>query len=199
ALRRLAEAAPRQVPVPDPGPAGASAAWSDALLGLAADALGLGRTGEARRLLAAAGRLGDAGWRGAIRLGWVSAEIELGAGRPDAAVRPAEEAAERAGASGSARHRIKSGLVLGAALAAGHAERAIRLLRAAGEDAAGLGLLPLVWPCALLLADLEPANAGAHRRRAGHALHTMLRRTDPIGRRLALGSPWVPDPRRLTG
>ncbi len=53
-------------------------ARSDVLLGLAADAVGAGRLGEARRLVARAPR---AGWRAAVRRGWVSAEIELSAGR----------------------------------------------------------------------------------------------------------------------
>src|SRR5437870_2635698 len=51
----------------------APAARSDVLLGLAADALGLGRIAEARRLADLARRGPDAGWRGRIRLGWVAA------------------------------------------------------------------------------------------------------------------------------
>ncbi|HEV2781431.1 MAG TPA: hypothetical protein VGX25_18775 [Actinophytocola sp.] len=176
---------------------------SDVLLGLAADALGLGRLPEARRLIAAARRLGDVGWRGEIRLCWVSAEVDLGAGRADVAVPHAERAAERAGAAGSVRHRVKSAMVLGAALAArgesADRQRARRLVEHAWRDASELGLLPLVWPCAMLLADLEPAFAPAHRRRAGDALRWVLRRADPIGRRVAGNSPWVPDPARLTG
>jgi hypothetical protein len=175
-------------------------AWSDVLLGLAADALGLGRFGEARRLVAAARRRGDPGWRGTIRLGWVCAEIELGSGRPARAVPHAEAAARSAAAAGSIRHRVKSALVLGAAVAvAGDRTRARDLLATARSDAAEHGLLPLVWPCALLLADLEPAEAATHRRSAAEALHTVLRRTDPVGRRLARFSPWVPNPDGLTG
>lgn len=172
----------------------------DALLGLAADALGVGRFGEARRILA---RAPEAGWRGAIRLGWVTAEVELGSGHPEAAVPAAEDASERAAASGATRHRIKSALVLGAALAArdqpGDRRRAGALLDDAAREASSLGLLPLVWPCALVLAQLEPAHASAHLRCAGDALHTVLRRADPAGRRIARLSPWVPDPAGLTG
>jgi hypothetical protein len=51
----------------------------------------------------------------------------------------------------------------------------------------------------VVLAELEPAAAAAHRRGAGDALQRLLRRADPIGRRIAEGSPWVPDPARLTG
>jgi hypothetical protein len=111
----------------------------------------------------------------------------------------AEQAAELAAASGSTRHRIKSALVLGAALAAGDQDRATRTLRAARAEASELGLLPLVWPCALLLAELEPEATRAHRRCAGDALHSLLRRADPIGRRIAERSAWVPDPAGLTG
>ncbi|HET9142047.1 hypothetical protein, partial [Actinophytocola sp.] len=193
ALRSLSQ-------VSGPGTREAAQAWSDALLGLAADAVGLGRFGEARRLAAAAQRRGDPGWRGAIRLGWVSAEIELGSGRAEHALPHAEAAAVRSADAGSTRHRVKSGLVLGAALAAaGDRTRARDLLAAARSDAAEHGLLPLVWPCALLLADLEPAGARAHRREAAEVLHTVLLRTDPVGRHIARSSPWVPDPAGLTG
>ncbi|HEU5475981.1 MAG TPA: hypothetical protein VFV67_35595 [Actinophytocola sp.] len=193
ALHRLA-AAPAAVP---------AQAWSDVLLGLAADALGHGRFTEADRLLSRARALGDPGWRGAIRLAWVSAEVALGRGRPGAAVPHAETAAGLAGAAGSVRHRIKSALVLGAALATrsdpGDRKRANGLLADARLAATDLGLLPLVWPCALLLAGLEPSAAVVHRRHAADALHTVLRRADPIGRRLAASSPWVPDLCALTG
>ena len=185
-----------------PGAVGAASVFgrsgearADVLLGLAADAVGLGRTDEARRLVAAAPA--DAGWRAAVRTGWVSAEIELGAGRPAAAVRHAEPAAERAAASGSVRHRVKSALVLGAALAvSGRRERAGRLVSTAFGDATDLGLLTLVWPAAMIRAELEPTRADQFRRCAALALHSVLRRADPVGRRLAGRSPWVP---RLAG
>lgn len=202
ALSRLASAV-TVANVEDPDGMDVAGARSDALLGLAADALGLGRIAEARRLIALMTGREATGWRSAIRLGWVSAEIELGAGRVDLAVSHAETAAERAAMAASARHRVKSALVLGACLAscgqvAGR-RRARKLLFTAQGDAVELGLRPLIWPCTLLLADLEPADALAHRRRAGRALHCVLRRADPIGRQLAESSPWVPDPTGLTG
>jgi hypothetical protein len=178
-------------------------AWSDVLLGLAADALGLGRIPEARRFAHRAQQLGDTGWRGAIRLGWVSAEIELGAGRPEHAVPHAEQAAERAANAGSARHQVKSGLVLGAALAVRGLDadraRARQLLDTVRRRASRLGLLSLLWPCRLLLAGLEPANAHTHHRAAAYAVHGVLCRADPDGRRIARASPWVPDLAGLTG
>lgn len=165
-------------------------ARSDVLLGLAADAVGGGRLIEARRLVA---RAPAAGWRAAVRQGWVSAEIELSAGRPGEAVAFAEPAAELAGESGSVRHRIKSGLVLGAALAArGDRVAAGRVAGPAFEDARDLGLLSLVWPGALIMADLDPAHADQNCQWAALALRSVLRRADPVGRRLADRSPWVP-------
>jgi hypothetical protein len=182
---------------------GAPCAWSDVLLGLAADALGLGRIAEARRFAQRARELGDAGWRGAIRLGWVSAEVELGAGRPEVAVPHAEEAAERAAGAGSTRHQVKSGLVLGAALTVRGRDadrvRARQLLDTVRGRASRLGLLSLLWPCRLLLAELEPANTHTHHRAAAYAMHGVLCRADPDGRRIARVSPWVPDLAGLTG
>ncbi|MBE1467270.1 hypothetical protein [Kibdelosporangium phytohabitans] len=172
-------------------------ARSDALLGLAADALGTGRLTAARRLIAAADALGDVGWRGQVRLGWVRAEVELAAGNPSESVPNAEAALRRARAAGAVRHIAKSGMVLAAALTVrgGVTERIRAKHLAAGvvDQAIEYGLLPLVWPCSLLLADLDPAAADDHHRRAAGALHCVLRRSDPIARRLAASSPWVPD------
>jgi hypothetical protein len=176
------------------GHAGLAEARSDVLLGLAADAVGAGRLGEARRLV---DRAPEAGWRDAVRRGWVSAEIELSAGRAAAAVAHAGHAAELAAGSGSVRHRIKSGMVLGAAHAADGARgAAVKIVRPALADARDLGLLSLVWPGALIMADLEPENGDSFCRCARLALQSVLRRADPVGRRLAERSPWVP---RLAG
>jgi len=167
-------------------------ARSDVLLGLAADAVGAARLQEARRLITAANRV-PAGWRHEIRTGWVSAEVELMAGDPAAAVRRAEPAADRAAASGSVRHRIKAALVLGAALSArGDRARAVGIVDTALADATDLGLLSLVWPGALIMAGLEPARGASFRRCAAVALQSVLLRADPIGRRLANRSSWVP-------
>jgi hypothetical protein len=172
-------------------------ARSDALLGLAADALGTGRLSTARRFIVAADALGDVGWRGQVRLRWVRAEVELASSNPDIALPHAEAALRRARAAGAMRHLAKSEMVLAAALSAcgGVTERlrARELAAAAIDRAMEFDLLPLVWPCSLLLADLEPAEAEHHKRRAAGALHCVLRRADPIARRLAASSPWVPN------
>jgi hypothetical protein len=172
-------------------------ARSDVLLGLAADAVGAGRLGEARRLVAGAPRLG---WRAMVRHGWVSAEIELSAGRAEVAVGHARAAAERAAGAGSVRHRVKSGLVLGAALAAhGDTSAAERVAGPAFDDARELGLLSLVWPGALIMAELDPPRAERNCQCARLALRSVLHRSDPVGRQLAGRSSWVPSLAGPTG
>lgn len=161
-------------------------ARSDALLGLAADAIGAGRLDEARR---ARDRAPATTWRTRVRHAWVSAEIELGAGRADRARPHAERALE---AAVGTRHRIKSTIVLGAALKDADPGMARKLVTQARDDATDLYLLSLVWPASLLLAEADPDEALTHHRCAAMALHSVLRRADPRGRELAERSPWVP-------
>lgn len=154
---RLASAAPRAVP--DVAGTDAWAARIDALVGLAADAVGLGVPTAAVRLLDSAQRLADGhpSWRPAVRLGWVRAELALLTGRAAEAVAPAASAVAGARAAGSARHLLKSRIVLVVALgAAGAIEpcAAVEELDAVGAECARLGLLPLRRPCALAAADL---------------------------------------------
>jgi len=184
----------------------AAEATSDVLLGLAADAIGVARTDEARLLVATAADF-PVGWRGAIRLGWVRAEIELAAGRADLAVGPAAAAAELAAGTGARRHQVKSAIVHATALAtpsprapAGEDRGLARdLLHRALDDCVELGLASLAWPCGLVLAELDPARRDELRRGSGVALHRVLRRADPVGRRLAECSPWVPSPTGPSG
>ncbi|MGX7827472.1 hypothetical protein ACTG9Q_20540 [Actinokineospora sp. 24-640] len=165
-------------------------ARSDVLLGLAADAVGLGRTGEARRLVAAEGAGRAAGWRAEVRRAWLRAEIALGAGEP--AVAPARVAVEAARACGSVRHRAKSALVLGVALIAdGLREEGRKVVDSTLRIAENHGLRPLVWPAALVLADLE-TDQKRLRAQAADALHCVLRHSDAKARRRAETSPWVP-------
>lgn len=172
-------------------------AISDVLVGLAADAVGVGRLAEARRLHA---RAPAPTWRTRIRSAWVSAEIELSSGRATLAVPHAERAAGLAADAGSVRHRIKSDLVLAAALGVvGERAVALKLVTRARDDATDLGLLSLVWPAAMILADLNPSEAGGHCRTVALTLHGVLRRADPRGRELAERSPWVPAAAGPTG
>ena len=146
--------------------AGADAeARGDALIGLAADALGVGRFAAAAALLMRADQdLAPASVpdRLTVRRRWVAAELAMACGDGQVAVRQAEEAIERAQAmamainnTASARHRVKSEVVLAAALcSAGSTERA-RVVAEAALDATGrLGLIPLRWALACLLIDI---------------------------------------------
>lgn len=161
-------------------------ARSDVLLGLAADAVGLGKLDEARALVDL--DTDDAGPRAEVRRGWLRAEIALAAGNARAAVAPAREAL--AHDYPSERHRVKSAIVLGVALgAAGEAEEAIELLERNLREAIRRRLLPLVWPAALVLGEL---GRSGHKELAGETLHCVLRHSDPIARREAERSPWVP-------
>ncbi|MGY4653390.1 hypothetical protein [Mycobacterium sp. URHB0021] len=132
----------------------------DALIGLAADALGIGRfaasaaaLGRARDLLT-----DDAPPRLVVRLAWVSAELAMARGEGATAVRTAERAVELAAALGSSRHDLKSNVVLAAALcSAGDVESSRHLADAALQAAARLGIVPLRWALACLLNDIGSA------------------------------------------
>lgn len=138
-------------------------AGADALIGLAADALGVGRLSAAATLLTRA----DAVLHGAqlapltadrlaVRRGWVGAELAMASGDGSTAVRLAAGAVEKAQVmtGGSARHRVKSDVVLAAALcSAGALERARAVAERTLEIAEPLGLTPLRWALACLLID----------------------------------------------
>lgn len=135
-------------------------ARADALIGLAADALGVGRFPAAAALLARADSALSAGPvpdRQPVRRRWVAAELAMARGNGAIAVRHATEAVELAAAMGvsSARHAVKSEVVLAAALcSAGAVERARAVADAALDATGRLGLVPLRWALACLLIDL---------------------------------------------
>jgi hypothetical protein len=138
-------------------------AAADALIGLAADALGVGRLAASATLLSRSEPLvADAQpHRLSVRRAWVSAELAMAAGDGAAAVRNAELGVELAAAvDGSARHAAKSDVVLAAALcSAGAVDRARTLGEATLELTGRLGLVPLRWAVACLLADIgSPAR-----------------------------------------
>lgn len=140
----------------DPGAA------ADALTGLAADALGVGRFAVAAAVLERAGEVlslsvAPLPHRLALRRAWVAAELAMALGDGPASVRNAERAVALAGAAdaGSARHRVKSQTVLAAALCcSGAIDRARSIGDAALDAAHRLGLSPLCWALACLLADI---------------------------------------------
>ncbi|MFI9412585.1 hypothetical protein [Nocardia gamkensis] len=156
----------------------------DALTGLAADALGTGRLALADRLLrrsASAARQNGAGWRPAIRLGWVSAETALAAGDFETAAAHAATALELADRSPSVRHQVKSRLLVAAADAARDARgRSGVSAEDVAEQCREHGLLPLRWACAMLRAGsgapdaaAEAAECAAVIARAGGALRPL--------------------------
>ncbi|WP_420715940.1 hypothetical protein [Mycobacterium sp. 663a-19] len=139
-------------------------AGADALIGLAADALGVGRLAAAATLLTRADSVLASATvpdRLAVRRGWVGAELAMASGDGDTAVRRAEDTVALAGAmasnpaGASARHRVKSDVVLAAALcSAGRTERARTVAEAALDATQRLGLTPLRWALACLLIDI---------------------------------------------
>ena len=137
----------------------------DAVIGLAADALGVGRFALSDRLLARAHELADGrtSERLPVRLAWVSAELAMVTGRGVDAVGHAERAVVLAGALTSARHAVKSDVVLAAALCcAGTIERSRDVADAALVAAERHGLVPLTWALACLLADIGSAARGSN-------------------------------------
>ncbi|MEO6882040.1 MAG: hypothetical protein ABI181_13990 [Mycobacteriaceae bacterium] len=148
--------------------AGSSAqARCDALVGLAADALGPGRVRLARALLARArAELGEAPSRCEIRWCWVAAETELVAGQGAAARGHAHRGRELAESGTSLRHQVKSGLVLAATLSGAPATELAENVLAVAEQQR---LIPLVWACTLLLAESEREGGRAPCGRASKA------------------------------
>ena len=142
-------------------------ACADALIGLAADALGVGRFAAAATLLTRADSVlapATVPDRLAVRRRWVGAELAMASGEGDIAVRRAEEAVELAEAMAvaSARHRVKSDVVLAAALcSAGRTERARAIAEAALNATERLELIPLRWALACLLIDIGSVTFAA--------------------------------------
>ncbi|WP_304114947.1 hypothetical protein [Mycolicibacterium bacteremicum] len=129
-------------------------AAADAMVGLAADALGVGRLATSARLLARAARPAQPD-RQSVRLLWVSAELAMAAGDGTAARGHAERAVELSDTLGSARHRVKSSVVLSAALCcAGDLPGSRTVADAALARTEEFGLVPLRWALGCLLADI---------------------------------------------
>ncbi len=133
----------------------------DALIGLAADALGVGRfAASAEALRRAQGLLDDGPPRLAVRLAWVSAELAMATGDGAAAVAHAERSVELATALGSARHVVKSDVVLAAAFCSdGRPDRSRAVADAALQTTQRLGIIPLSWALACLMVDI---GSGTH-------------------------------------
>jgi ATP/maltotriose-dependent transcriptional regulator MalT len=137
----------------------------DAVVGLAADALGVGRLAASARLLERAEELMVRAEappaRLAIRLAWVSAELAMAGGRGEDAVTHARRGVEIAEAAlpDLRRHRVKSDVVLAAALCCvGSVDSSREVADAALSDTQTYGLVPLRWALACLLADINSAT-----------------------------------------
>jgi hypothetical protein len=138
-------------------------ARADALIGLAADALGVGQFPLSARLLARAGDVVGAGAsaRLPVRLAWVSAELAMATGDGAAAVGHAERGVALAAALDSVRHAVKSDVVLAAAwCCAGQPERSRGVADTALQAAEEHGLIPLTWALASLLVDVGSGALG---------------------------------------
>jgi hypothetical protein len=138
-------------------------AGADALIGLAADALGVGRFAASSMALGrAAGLVTESSPRLRVRLAWVSAELAMACGQGSAALGHAKRAVANAEASGSARHAVKSAVVLAAAhCSAGDLNAARTGADAALEETRRLGMIPLRWALACLLTDIGSGRYSA--------------------------------------
>lgn len=146
--------------------AGADAeARGDALIGLAADALGVGRFSASATLLMRADSM-PVSDRLAMRRRWVAAELAMATGDGQTAVRHASAAVELATGGESVRHGVKSDLVLAAALCcAGAIDRARAVAEAALDATERAGLIPLRWALASLLIDIASVTFSAQKLR----------------------------------
>lgn len=157
-LARVADGRAWALVAPQPD---AAQARADALVGLAADALGIGRFGVAHRLLErAAADTGKSGVpRQRVRLAWVSAELAMVSGRGGESVAHAEHARELVGDLGSPRHAVKTDVVYSAALcSAGRFDDSRRVGDSALDRARQFGLVPLTWALGCLLSDIGSAE-----------------------------------------
>ncbi|MFW0784385.1 hypothetical protein AAFP35_07655 [Gordonia sp. CPCC 206044] len=141
------------------------AAFIDALVGLAADDLGMLRFGASDRLLSRAravhaDRPGQ--WwtdhRPHLRVEWVSTELAIYTGDPSRAVEHAEHGLRLADRDDvPVRHRVKTLLIAAAAAASSGDEQLAReRASAAAAGARAHGLLPLYWASSSLLSALDP-------------------------------------------
>jgi tetratricopeptide (TPR) repeat protein len=133
-----------------------------ALIGLAADAIGLGQAAVCARRLAEGAEVAPKGeWRAQVRLDWVRTEHALAVGRPREALLPARRALRRARREKALRHVAKSHLFLGVALAeAGEQRAADREMNAALRGARACGAAPVADVARAMLSASPARSAG---------------------------------------
>ncbi|MEU9804802.1 hypothetical protein [Mycobacterium sp. NPDC050853] len=143
-------------------------ARSDALIGLAADALGLARFPLAHALLEQAEALSAPGdvrwpWRLPLRLAWVHAELAMVSGDGPRSLRYARTAEQLAADVPSVRHQVKTAMVLAAALSsAGDFDESAAVAARGLQAATTNGLVPLRWALAAMLAGLPSFEGARH-------------------------------------
>ena len=116
-----------------------------ALIGLAADAVGLGRERQCADRIDEAASLAPTGdWRVRVRLAWVRCEHALLANRPRKATTHARDALERSKSSKARRHESKSQLFLAFALREAGDDSWKLSLRKARDIAIKIGAEPIV-------------------------------------------------------
>jgi len=139
------------------------AARAHLLIGLVADAVGVGDLAAVDRGLRRVGSRPPGGWRVRVRLRWVRCERELLARRPATAATHALRAYEVADAARAKRHVAKSLLFYGAALReAGEITPARRALGRSRSIAARVGAEPIERVAGHLLAR-TPGRARGRR------------------------------------
>ena len=136
-------------------------AQCDALTGLAADMLGVGRLATSDALLTRCGHLLDLGWppermwRQQLRMQWVRAELAMVSGDGRTALRHALDARERSTDTISLRHRVKTELITAAAYCTtGEVGDSRTIAYSVVDVCAEHGLVPLRWAAAMLLNGL---------------------------------------------
>lgn len=147
------------------------AAFADALIGLAADELGLGRFDDSSRLLrrvrtaldADGGEPGERPWltdgRVELRWRWVMAENALYRGDAESGSRWARAAGDLGREAPTAHHRLKTRLIAAAAAAAtGDRTLAADEAAAVAREAASNRLVPLEWAAAQLAAGVDSCD-----------------------------------------
>lgn len=157
----------------------------DAHLGLAADAVGTADVDTARAHLELARAHAD-GWRCHVRLGWVTTEIALLTGAPDAAVRHAREALAQARAARAPRHVAKCLLFLGVSEQVAGEPDAAATLAGAAAAAAAVDARPLLWVA-------HAVRGGEHRAAAAAAVAWIADQLEPRDRGLWVERPDIKD------
>lgn len=161
----------------------------EALLGLTADAVGLGEPETARTWLTAArrARRDDALWRVRVRAEWVSAEVSLLAGEHEAARAPARRALQLAAAHGTDRHVAKSLLFV----AVSDPAETVTALRTSWAISTSQHYETLVWPAGELLIDRAEDNEKAEIRERVLSAVRLISESLPKG----IAQPWAAERR----